>query len=475
MFSCREAAALIDSGDYEAAREALGQQWRGAGKEPDLNGLPAEAKGEVLLQVGVLSGFLARAHVSGSQEPAKDLLSKSMRYFHEANNVAKTAEVRSELALCYWRTGAFDEARILLEEAMNGLESADLTARILIRLTLVEISQSRYLEAWDLLKKAQPLFDHCSESTKGRWHGQLALVFRRLSTAQNRSDYADRAILEFTAAIFHYELAGHERHRARNLNNLAMLLYRLGRYGEAHQHLDRARQIFGRLSDRGAVAEVDDTRCRILLAEKRYQEAEKLIEGAIKTLQEVGQLALLTDALTMKATILSRLEDKDLSLAVFQEAIRIGEEAGATTSAGLAALSLIEEHSPDLGEAELCQAYSRADEMLAHTQDAEHLAELRNCARLVVEKLKLDPAQPLVDVMHAHEARYIETALLEEGGSVTRAARRLGVTHQGLASILNSRHKGLLAKRTPIINRRRSIFKIKQERKKGRRFFSTVD
>jgi len=44
---------------------------------------------------------------------------------------------------------------------------------------------------------------------------------------------------------------------------------------------------------------------------------------------------------------------------------------------------------------------------------------------------------------------------------VTRAARLLGITHQGLAFILNGRHKSLLSIRTPVKRRRRSIIRYR--------------
>jgi DNA-binding NtrC family response regulator len=57
------------------------------------------------------------------------------------------------------------------------------------------------------------------------------------------------------------------------------------------------------------------------------------------------------------------------------------------------------------------------------------------------------------------EAKIIEQALEETGGSVTHAAKLLGLKHQTLGSILNQRHKRLLRKRRPPVPRRRSIIK----------------
>lgn len=58
-----------------------------------------------------------------------------------------------------------------------------------------------------------------------------------------------------------------------------------------------------------------------------------------------------------------------------------------------------------------------------------------------------------------YEGSLIRQALEASDGSVTRAARLLGVTHQGLAFILNGRHSDLLSSRTPVKRRRRSIIR----------------
>ena len=58
-----------------------------------------------------------------------------------------------------------------------------------------------------------------------------------------------------------------------------------------------------------------------------------------------------------------------------------------------------------------------------------------------------------------YERDLIKRALETSGGSVTRAARQLGITHQGLAFILNGRHKSLLSARKPAKPRRRSIIR----------------
>src|SRR2546423_7946933 len=148
--------------------------------------------------------------------------------------------------------------------------------------------------------------------------------------------------------------------------------------------------------------------------------------------------------------------------------MRVAQDSGALTQAGLAALTLLEEHGAAgrLPESELVKVYRRADELLKGTQDAEDIARLRACARIVVERLsgvKLsDKGFTLPDVVLAYEAKFIREALEAEQGSVARAAKRLGVQHQSLINILKTRHKDLLGLRTPAKTRRRSVFRTRQ-------------
>jgi len=69
------------------------------------------------------------------------------------------------------------------------------------------------------------------------------------------------------------------------------------------------------------------------------------------------------------------------------------------------------------------------------------------------------PARSLFGAVHEFGARLIGKALEEAGGSVTKAARLLGIRHQSLLAMLNARHRKLLGKRKPQEKRKRSIIK----------------
>lgn len=468
LLRCRIAADFTHAGQYEAAREALGELWPGIGERPDVKKLPPAVAAEVLHQCGALTGLLGGArNVSGAQERAKDLLTEAVRKFQSQGKYQKASEAQCELGACYWRLGAHDDARVTMREALKPLTDSDaeLKARILIRLTLAEIWDNKYYEALNILKEAEPVFESASDALKGRWHGQKGLVLRRLATAEGQADYFDKAIIEYTAAIYHYERAKHERYCALNLNNLAFLLYKLGRCADAHEHLDRAQFIFTKLKDAGNLAQVDETRARVLVAEKRYRDADRLIAGVIKTFEQGGESGLLADAFTVQGVVWARLGVVDSSVSVLRKAMKVGQASGAITNAGHAALTLIEEHGATwlLSDSELVKIYRRADELLKGTQDAEDVARLRACAHAVIKRLAgmqlHDRNFTLYGAVHELEAKLIEQALEEAEGSITRAAKLLGLKHQSFSHMLHTRHKGLREKRTPPEKRRRSIIK----------------
>jgi|SRR5215207_9372113 len=147
LLRCHIAADLIHAGQYEAAREALGDLWPGVGERPDVKKLPPVTAAEVLLQCGVLTGWLGSArNVSGAQEKAQDLLTEALRKFQSQGKRSKVSEAQYELGMCYWRLGQYDEARVVMREALKPLTDDDieLKAKILIRRTIVEVWENKY-------------------------------------------------------------------------------------------------------------------------------------------------------------------------------------------------------------------------------------------------------------------------------------------------------------------------------------------
>lgn len=472
---CEIAAGLEHRGRYEEACDALADLWGGTGRPPSLEGLSEQTTAEVLLRVGALSGWLGSARqVEGAQEAAKDLISESITRFRALGDAEKIAVAQSELGLCYRRAGAYGEARVLYHEALSALTSScahKLRAKTLLRLVAVEMCCGRYHDALRLLQESAGFFEEGDDVLKGKFHNELGLALRKLGTVECRPDYLDRAIIEYTAASHHFELAGHTSYCARAENNLGFLLHTVGRSEDAHRHLSRARRLFLADEDVGSAAQVDETRTRVLLAEGRTREAEHVIRGAVKTLERGGEQAHLAEALMTHGLALSRLGKSGDSLATLKRAAYAAETAGATEGAGLALLTLMEEHADWLAEHELLETYLRADGLLRNSQDAEAMMRLRTCAsriasaRLVAVAPALRRSRAdfwsgfdLFGVVHAFEARYVRRALKEARGSVTRAARLLGLRHHAtLAAMLEERHKDLAYLRTRAGKRRKSV------------------
>src|SRR3989449_1842247 len=299
---CDLAVQLEKVGEYEAACEALSEFWPERTGPLNLNELDGAAKAEVLQRVGALSGWLGSAdQIEGSQETAKNLITQSIDLFQRLGLPERVAEARGDLALCYWREGSYDEARATLVEALDSLgeKDSELRALFLIRAGVIEAQSQQLHEAMQFYNEAAPLLDRSEDhALKGTFHNGCASVFQRLAAPENREDYLDRALMEYTAASFHFELAGNTRYLARVENNLGYLFFTIGKFDEAHKHLDRARRFFFALSDMSMIAQVDDTRARTLLAEGRVAEAERVARNAVRTLEKGDEQAVLAEALT---------------------------------------------------------------------------------------------------------------------------------------------------------------------------------
>ena len=322
---CRLAKQLEKAGEYEAACEAIGEFWPERDESPKLEGLDEPTKAEVLLRIGALAGWLGSAdQIEGGQETAKNMLTLSVEIFEKLGQSEGVAEARGDLALCYWREGSYDEARIHLADASGcvGDEDGDLRAVILTRTGMVEIAARRLNEALRVFDESSSLVEQSKDhALKGTFHNQRAVLFKKLAKAERRDDYADRALIEYAAASFHFEQAGHTRYSGCTENNLASLFLTIGRFAEAHEHLDRARSLFIEIDDQVHLAQVNDTRARTFLREGRLQEAERVVKSAVRTLERGGEQALLAEALTTEGIVLARLGNYQRSKALLDRAI----------------------------------------------------------------------------------------------------------------------------------------------------------
>lgn len=469
LIRCQAALELKDKGDYEGARLAMGQLWQRVGERPEIGNLYPSVVAEVLLSVGVLTRWIgSKNRVEHAQEMAKNLITEGITFFEKAGDVKKVAAARVELACCYWREGAFDEARIILVEALQVLTTGGNTrARALLRLAIVEWSDSRLHEALKVLSENVGLFNKITNQTlKGSYHNQMAVLFEELAVAEKRNDYFQRALREYGWAEQYFKIAQNKSFRANVKNNVGVVFFKLSRFGEAHRHLEHARRLSTTSRDRIQTAQIDDTRAQVLIAERKFKQAETVAKGAVRVLEKSGHQCLLTDALITYGTALARLKQYERAQFTFQKAIEVAHQVGALNKAGLAALTMIEELD-ELALQTLYAAYDRASEWLAKSQSQDLLLRLNSAARKVFARLReelkgeeaaageiMNRPRDLQSEVLRYEGSLIRQALAQANGSVTRAANLLEMSYQGLAYVIGSRHKELLTERSPI--RRRS-------------------
>jgi len=449
--ACERARALERGGDYEGARAALGKLWTRIGERPAVDDLSPDIQAEVLWRVGALSGWLGSANqIAGAQEFARDLLTESITLFETLKLPDKRAEAMTDLAVCYWRSGAQDNGRALFQQALETAQTAQTKLRTLTNASTVEISSGRYTDALALLNDAAAFLAEVSdEASHGRYHYQRGLVYKKLGGTEN----LDHALIEYSAASMHLAKAGHIRYLAGVENNIGFILLLLGRAAEALTHLDKARAIFVSLKDSRMVAQVNETRARVFLAEKRFAEAERAIFAAVTVLEQGDEASLLAEALTTEGSIFAGSEKYDGARAAFNRASDVAAAAGDTHFAAVAQLRMIEEIGGALSRAELLASYHRADQYIGDRASQSELERLEICGDIVMDKLaKLHSFEEgliggtLEEEVNHFEATLIARALKRENGNITRAARALGLTRSGLSKILAGRQSKTLAR-----------------------------
>jgi len=426
-------------GDFEEARELLSPFWPRSEQRPRVEGLKDQAAAELLLRAGVLTGWTGGEQWGGRpQEAAKDLITESLLLFERLRLPERAAEARAELATTYWREGAFEEARSLLAEALELLgDGADeIRALVLLRQALAENSSTRFADAQRILLESAPLFESLDDHIlRGKFHNQLAHALQGLGTAESQADYLDRALIEATAASYHFERAGHARFQALVENNLGFLYHSVGKSEEAHQHLDRSLSLLVSLEDNAYAAQVNETRARVFLAEGRPGEAEHSARAAAEVLEAAGEQALLAEALTTRGAALARLGRFDEARSAFGRAAGVAEESGSKEVAGLAQLTMIEELRERLTASEIVSCYRRADELLLRSQEPEILARLRRAARHALDASAAQPERSapqtglVTDASAEHGTSRVENLIL---ASLKRTGKQLTFTPEAV-------------------------------------------
>lgn len=401
MRRCREAGELEEAGDYESARHALSEWWPVESDKPRTDGLDHLAAAELLLRAGTLTGRLVSTKLTkGAQARARAFLEESFDLFEQAGHVLKAAEARAELAWVHRREGDYKGARCLLRKALaamgNSADGCRAKAVTLLRAALAEYESDYPAEALNILRESAPLLEACDDIVLlGKFHTNLGLVFMALGQETGREDFLDSAIVQYTAAGYHFAHAQKkaarpfaqekaERFIALNENNYGYVLFLLREFEEAAERLQRAHRIFIELGDAGHAAEVMETQARLLLAQGRCEEAAHVAAMAVRALEAGERTVVLAEALTTMGVAQARSSCFEESRKTLERAIELAETAGAQEIAGLAVLSALEELRGHLNPVETRKLYERAHIMLAQTHHYGMLNRLKEIAHEII-------------------------------------------------------------------------------------------
>lgn len=389
---------MEERGEYEDAVNMLEGFWPGPGERPLTAGLTDEARATLLLRAGTLTGWLAsQRQVEGWQETAKDLLSESRQLFLDLDLEAGYLDAAKHLGICYWREGAFGEARLIFQGALERtVVRTDDWIALELNLALVDFSEGNFQACLDRYARMMPAVETESHFLRGRFHNGLGIALKNLRET-------DRAIIELTAASYHFEQSGHERFQIAVDINLGNLFVLTKSYDDAHAALDRAEKLATKLRDSVHMAHAKDSRAQAWLTTRNYVAAELAARDSVQILERGSEHALLVDSLCTHARALIGLKDSK-ALAVYVRAYELAAELIGSEKAARVALETLGEMA---GEACLT-------------------------GHVTIESAK-----------HAFEKSIVRRALEESAGKTTDAALRLGVIPQTLSWILQSRYPEL--------------------------------
>lgn len=255
---------LCDQGEYRLAAEMAGLTV-GEWPENDSGGILTPA--ERLLLAGIIQSSLSGIQQEGDQAFARLVLEKSVELFGADR---RSLMARDWLAWVEYRAGNADKALTDTEVLLSEPLETETRFRILLLRTTIYWERKQISEAWGVLLSTLPIYEACSSLSKGKFHGHRGLLLRA------KGDL-DRAILDYTAAIYFFGESNNVRAHAIAINNLAGVYCDAKKYTEAYQYAEQARALFHDLGDKTYEAEALDQIAQIHLAQQKLAKSAKTV------------------------------------------------------------------------------------------------------------------------------------------------------------------------------------------------------
>jgi predicted ATPase/DNA-binding SARP family transcriptional activator len=280
--------------------------------------------GRVLHQVLVRQARFAQR--LGQNEPARDLLTRCLEFFHTTDDHREEALALNLLAEVYIDRGSYAQAEGFLKQALE----------------LCQKEGNTYLHAWAVINLGdvtalQGNFDaarsYCAQGLAlGQASGTPLRIASALSslgrTAAIQGDYGEADNL-FGESLRIYREFGHRRGIAGCLNNLGSLAYVAGDYAQARRLRLETLALCQEIGFRWGVANTLKSLGDIARQMGRPAEARRYLERALRTQQDMGDLRAQANTLNSLGAVAQNQGELEQAGQHLRRALALAVESGA--------------------------------------------------------------------------------------------------------------------------------------------------
>lgn len=307
-------------GRFLEGLEHISADWASEDFLPETLGFSENEAAELRLRYAVLLGYYGHsAKIKHSQQRVRDLLTELCGEFVDTEDHRRAAECENHLALTYWRTAEFAEARTLLETALDRPLPIDSIERLasIMYVMLVNVSEHRFEDNVVLFTRHEDEFR--------RWGDDFITSSFYVNAGIG---FLETKELEESQRCF--ELAQYRAKRSAidvylgSIENELAYVYKLrGRFGKAHAAVDRGIDVFRRLGDISREGMLFDTKAGLFLDQGQLNNAHSTIRTAIDLLKGGENNAYLAESYATESRILIWMDDLQAAVASLLEATEL--------------------------------------------------------------------------------------------------------------------------------------------------------
>lgn len=244
--------------------------------------------------IGFAKGLAHAWQVLGISYDVRGQYIKATEAYENSIAVLQRSGIRHEklrnvlhlsLGLTYYHQGNYGRALELLLLALQQAEQAgrsDMTPTILLNIGLVYHDQKSHDQAMEYYRKCESLAAAVQDSLL------LAKVINNIGTLQLESNENKEAIESFETSLAIKRRTNDQLGIGSTFANLGRAYRELGDYQRALDYLEKSREIRVRLDDKLGLVVTNEITISVLIIQRRYEEAERLLHKNLEIARELG-------------------------------------------------------------------------------------------------------------------------------------------------------------------------------------------